>query len=108
MNDYEPAAAVTRRVCSSVERPSRTFSSATMRKRFHALLDGELADFLRAGALDDQFADFIGHGHGFDDGQAAGVAGILAALAAAPAIERGAVEIVRINAQVLEHFVRDR
>jgi hypothetical protein len=64
------SAAVTSRVCSRVERPSRTFSNADHAQRLHALARWPLCRFLRAGAFDDQLADFIGHGHGFDDGQA--------------------------------------
>ncbi len=75
-------------------------------ERFHSLVDGDLAHFARAGAGDDEFADLVGDGHGFDDGHAAGVTGIFAAVAAASAVKLHAVEHGGINAQVLEHFVR--
>ena len=70
----------------------------------HALADGDLAHLAGVGAGDDQLANFIGDGHGFDDGQSAGITGILATFAAAPAIERHAVHDARIDVQVIEHF----
>ena len=45
-------------------------------------------------------------GHGLDDGQAAGVAGILAAIAAAAAVEGGAVEDAGVDVEVLVHLGR--
>src|SRR5947208_15302711 len=44
-------------------------------KRFHAEGDGDLANFVGAGPLDDQSTNLIRHGHHLDDGAAAGVTG---------------------------------
>ena len=37
-------------------------------KRSHALANGDFAHLARIGAGDDQLADFVADGHGFDDG----------------------------------------
>src|SRR6476660_4484141 len=72
----------------------------------HALANGDLAHFTSVGAADDQLPDFVGDGHRFNDGEASGVTGILAAIAAAAAIERDAVERARVEAEVLVHLFR--
>src|SRR5437588_8189892 len=54
----------------------------------HAERDGDLANFMRAGPLDDELANLVGHGHHLDDGDAAGVAGVFAALTAPATVER--------------------
>src|SRR6266568_4418448 len=56
-------------------------------ERAHALPNGDFGKFACVGAADDEFTDFIGNGHGFDNRHAASIAGILAALAATAAIE---------------------
>src|SRR6185369_2351614 len=59
---------------------------------FHALVDGDLAHFARAGAGDDELADLVVDVHGLDDGHAPGVTGIFAAVATAAAIKLHAAE----------------
>src|SRR6266581_2751878 len=54
-------------------------------ERFHAQRDGYLADLVGAGPLNDEPTDVVGHAHGFNDGQASGVAGVLAPIATATA-----------------------
>ena len=54
---------------------------------FHALADGDLADLHRTAAGDDDFADFVGDTHRLDDGGSSRVAGIVAAIATASAME---------------------
>src|SRR5881394_2750104 len=53
---------------------------------FHAQRDGDFADLVGAGTLDDEPADVISHAHGFNNSQASGVAGVLAPIAAATAV----------------------
>ncbi len=55
-------------------------------ERAHSLADGHLAQLARVGAGNDEFADLVGDGHGFNDGHAAGVTGIFATVAAAAAV----------------------
>src|SRR5436190_12243337 len=61
-------------------------------ERFHSQRDGDLADFVRAGPLNDEPADVVGHAHGFNDGQASGVTGIFAPIATATAKQSGPLE----------------
>src|SRR5205823_5407873 len=65
---------------------------------------GRLAIIEAMTISDDQFADFVGDGHGFDDGESASIAGVFTAIAAAAAIERGSVHDTGINAKILVHF----
>src|SRR5204862_3087638 len=58
---------------------------------------------MRAGPLDDELANLVRNAHYLDDGGATEVAGVFAAVAAAPAIERHTVEKARVNAQIFEH-----
>src|SRR5882724_2269068 len=74
----------------------------------HALADGDLAHLAGVGAGDNELADFVGNGHGLDDGQTSGVTRIFAALAAATAIQSDAFKNARINIQVRVHFLRIR
>jgi len=73
-------------------------------ERSHALGDGDLAHFTRAGAGDDEFADFVADSHGLDDSHTARITGILTAVAAASAIKRDTVQDARVNVQVLIHL----
>src|SRR5581483_3733051 len=57
----------------------------------HALADGDLAHLAGIGAGDDELANFIAHGHGLDDGETAGVAGVFASFTTASTMERDAV-----------------
>lgn len=75
-------------------------------QRAHSLTDGDLAEFAGVGAGDDELADLIANGHGFDDGHASGVTGIFATLTAASAKKLHAAERGGINAEVFKHFCR--
>lgn len=70
----------------------------------HAAGDSDLTDFVGAGALNDEASDLIGDGHGFNDGEASGIACIFAAFTAATAVESDAVEYGGIDREVLVHF----
>src|ERR1700677_2091528 len=75
-------------------------------ERFHALADGNLAHFTRAGTTDDQFANLVGNSHHFNDRHAPGITGIFATLAAAPAKKLGALKHGGINPEIGKHFGR--
>src|SRR5215831_3155413 len=57
----------------------------------HSLADGDFAHLAAVVPGDDEFANFIAHGHGFDDRHTAGIAGVFATFAATAAIEGDAV-----------------
>ena len=61
---------------------------------------------MRAGPLDDELANLVGHGHHLDDGDAAGVAGVFAALTAPATVERHTFKKGRVDAQILVHLGR--
>src|ERR1700722_16348027 len=71
----------------------------------HALADGDLAHFAGVGAGNDELADFVADGHGFDDGKTAGVTGTLATFAAATAVKGVALEEARVDVEVRIHLV---
>src|SRR5438034_2717889 len=75
---------------------------------FHSQRDGDLADFVRAGPLNDEPADVVGHAHGFNDGQASGVTGIFAPIATATAKQSGPLEKAGVDTQVFKHLGRIR
>src|ERR1035437_6117183 len=75
-------------------------------QRPHALANGDLAHLASVGAGDDELADLIRYGHGLDNGHAPGIAGVLAAVATPPAVQRDAVDDARIDAQILKHLLR--
>src|SRR5271154_7626363 len=75
-------------------------------QRAHSLTDGDLTEFARVGAGDDELTDLVADGHGFDDGHASGVTGIFATVAAASAKKLHVAERGGINAEVFKHFCR--
>src|SRR5690348_15560352 len=72
----------------------------------HTLAGGDFSDFHGAAAGDDDLANFVGDGHGFDDGASAGVTGVVTAFASAAAIKGDSIEVTRRNAQIAEHLRR--
>ena len=75
-------------------------------QRPHPLANGNFAHLAGIGAGDDQLTDFIRDRHCFDNGHAAGIPGIFAAIAPAPAIEGDAIEDARVDIQVMERLGR--
>jgi len=73
-------------------------------QRAHPLTDSDLGQLARVGACNYQFAEFIADGHGLDDGEPPGITGILAAFAAASAIECDSIEDAGIDVEVLVHL----
>src|SRR6266498_17960 len=79
------------------------FVEGGVAQRFHPLAGGDFPDLHGAGPSDDRFADLVGNRHGLDDGQSAGITGVIATLAPPAAVEGDAVEEVRCDVQVGVH-----